>query len=116
MTGREARGAGRDLPAAWGAVYDGRTLSLSISHPEERMAIERARFGRTLVDLKVKSRSGRVVVQVGVRFGPPLPIRIEIAGGRAWQVMVDENLVEGQGAAFVASHEHEVQFLAAGSW
>jgi hypothetical protein len=28
-----------------------------------------------------------------------------------WQVLVDENAVEGTKAAFVASHEHEVQFL-----
>jgi hypothetical protein len=28
------------------------------------------------------------------------------------QVLVDENAVEGAKATFVASHEHEVQFLA----
>jgi hypothetical protein len=55
------------------------------------------------------------VVQVGIRFGPPIPIHLELAQGEVWQVLVDENPVAGTSAAFVASHEHEVQFLFAGS-
>ena len=115
MSGRETRGAGRELPAEWGAVYDGRTLSLSISLQSATMSLERARFGRTLLDLRAKARPGGVTVQLGVRFGPPLPVEVEIRGVEVWQVLVDENAIEGMQAAFVASHEHEVQFLAASS-
>ncbi len=75
------------------------------------MAVDRARFGRTIADLRAKSRPDRVVVQIGIRFGPPIPVRIELAAGKVWQVLVDENAVSGSTAAFVASHEHEVQFL-----
>ena len=36
------------------------------------------------------------MVQIAVRFGPPLPVRVELAGVEAvWQVLVDENPVEG---------------------
>jgi hypothetical protein len=79
------------------------------------MAIDRARFGRTVADLRARSRPGRVVVQVGIRFGPPIPVLIELVEREVWQVLVDENAVNGTTAAFVASHEHEVQFLVAGS-
>ena len=54
-------------------------------------------------------------MQLGVRFGPPLPVQIEVKQAAVWQVLVDENAVEGTTAAFVASHEHEVQFLVASS-
>ena len=101
-----------DLPPEWGAVYQGGTLSLSIAPPAGPMALERVRFGRTLIDLRAKARADRIVVQIGVRFGPPLPVRIEIAGVQVWQVLVDEHAVDGVTAALVASHEHEVQFLA----
>ena len=112
MTGREERGAGRELPSEWGAVYDGRTLSLSISPPSGTVSVERARFGRTVLDLRAKARPGGIAVQLGVRFGPPLPVEVEVRGAAVWQVLVDENAIEGTKAAFVASHEHEVQFLA----
>lgn len=75
------------------------------------MSVERARFGRTLLDLRAKARPGGVTVQLGVRFGPPLPVEVQVRGSGVWQVLVDENAVEGTKAAFVASHEHEVQFL-----
>ena len=107
--------AGNNLPAEWGAVYDGRTLSLSIARPVGAMTLERARFGRTVMDLRAKARPGGIVVQIGVRFGPPLPVRVEVREDDVWQVLVDENAVEGHAAAFLASHEHEVQFLAANS-
>jgi hypothetical protein len=103
------------MPAAWGAAYEGGTLSLSLSRPSGTMSLERVRFGRTVVDLRVKARPGGIVVQIGVRFGPPLPVCIEIQGGDVWQVLVDENAVEGQSVAFLASAEHEVQFLVVGS-
>ena len=112
---RESRVASHELPPEWGAVYDGRTLRLSISPPSEAMAVERARFGRTVTELRARSRPGRVVVQVGIRFGPPMPISIELAESEVWQVLVDESAIAGESAAFVASHEHEVQFLVAGS-
>ena len=106
--------AGRKLPAEWGAVYDGRTLSLSISQLPGSMSIERARFGRTVLDLRAKSRPAGIVVQLGVRFGPPLPVEVEVRGTGLWHVLVDENPIEGTKAAFVASHEHEVQFMTHG--
>jgi len=99
------------MPPEWGAAYDGRTLSLSISPPSRTMSIERARFGRTVLDLRAKMRPGGITVQLGVRFGPPLPTEIAVKEIEVWQVLVDENAVEGTKAAFVASHEHEVQFL-----
>ena len=111
MTGRGARGAGRELPSEWGAVYDGRTLSLSIAVPSAGLSTDRARFGRTVLDLRAKPRPSGIVVQLGVRFGPPLPVRIDVRHVAIWQVLVDENAVEGTTAALVASHEHEVQFL-----
>jgi len=101
----------REISSEWGAVYDGRTLRLSVVTPAAPMAIERARFGRTILDLRARSRPELVVVQVGIRFGPPIPVRIELAEGAVWQVLVDEVAIEGKSAAFVASHEHEVQFL-----
>jgi hypothetical protein len=103
----------REIRPEWGAVYEGGTLSLSLTPLSEPMSAERARFGRTLVDIRVRTRPDRIVVQLAVRFGPPLPVRLEIADGKPWLVLVDENPVEGRSAAFVASHEHEVQFLAA---
>ena len=109
---RESRVASHSVPPEWGAVYDGRTLSLSISPPSRTMSIERARFGRTVLDLRAKTRPGGIAVQLGVRFGPPLPVEVEVRGTAVWQVLVDENAIDGTKAAFVASHEHEVQFLA----
>jgi hypothetical protein len=105
----------REIGPEWGAVYEGGTLSLSITPSSATLALERVRFGRTLIDLRARTRPDRIVVQIGVRFGPPLPVRIEIAAVNAWQVLVDENPVEGGVAALVASHEHEVQFLSASS-
>ena len=75
------------------------------------MSVERARIGRTVIDLRAKSRPGGVVVQLGVRFGPPLPVDVGVDGGEIWQVLIDEHPVEGNRASLVASHEHEVQFL-----
>jgi hypothetical protein len=100
-----------EIPAEWGVVYDGHTLRLSITPSATPMLLERARFGRTVADLRAKTRPDRVVVQVGIRFGPPIPIQIELTKGEVWQVLVDENAIDGATAAFVASHEHEVQFL-----
>jgi len=108
---RESRVTSHEMPPEWGAAYDGRTLSISITPPAASMSVDRARFGRTVADLRVKSRPDRVVIQVGIRFGPPLPIHVELARGEVWQVLVDENAVSGTAAAFVASHEHEVQLL-----
>ena len=112
---RESRVASHEIPAGWGAAWDGRTLSLSVTPPSAPLELERVRFGRTLVDLRAKRRPDRIVVQIGVRFGPPIPVRIEIAGVEVWQVLVDENPVEGGTGTLVASHEHEVQFLFASS-
>ena len=108
---RESRVTSREIPPEWGAVYDGRTLSLSISPSLGTISLDRARFGRTVIDLRAKSRPGGLVVKLGVRFGPPLPVNVAVQGLEVWQVLVDENTVEGTKAAFVASHEHEVQFL-----
>jgi len=111
---RESRVAGHEIPPEWGAVYDGRTLSLSISLPPTGTAltVNRIRAGRTVLDLRARARPERVVVQIGVRFGPPLPIHLELSGPwEVQQVLVDENAVDGRSAALVASHEHEVQFL-----
>ena len=110
----ESRVASREIPPEWGAVYDGRTLSLSITRPSGAMRLDRARFGRTVLDLRARSRPAGIVVQLKVRFGPPLSVKVALREGSSWQVLVDENAVEGTSAAFMASHEHEVQFLAHG--
>ncbi|HKP30947.1 MAG TPA: hypothetical protein VJU15_16160 [Gemmatimonadales bacterium] len=112
---RESRFPSREIPPEWGAVYDGHTLSLSLLRPSGIMSLERARFGRTVIDLRAKSRPGGITVQLGVRFGPPLPVEVQLRGVEVWQVLVDENAIEGTRAALVASHEHEIQFLAASS-
>lgn len=78
------------------------------------MLLERARFGRSVLDLVVKSAPDRVTLRVRVRLGPALPMVVAFRLAGVGHLLVDEQATAGDVAAFLAVAEHEVQFLTGG--
>lgn len=106
------------LAAAWNATWDGSVLTLApvLALDETILDARRVRFGRTILDLALRRRQGRIVLKIARRFGPSLPVRASWGGPEPVDaVLIDENPMGRQPVSFQVEAEHEVQFLAADS-
>lgn len=111
-----APGEGLLLAEAWGARVENGGLVLRPRLPDGVQLLEASgvRVHRTLLDLSIRQRPGRVVVRIAKRFGPDLGIDLAWAGPeQAVSLLLDEHALGGPTARFLASHEHEAQFLLA---
>ena len=99
------------LRLAWGLRLSGGVLEVAPDPSRADLpALHRLRCGRTLVDLAMRSRPGRVSVRLARRFGPPLTVRVSLPGSEPVQVTVDEHPVYGARATLLVEGEHEVAF------
>lgn len=97
---------GIEADAAHGAV----SLAPQLPAGWPRMTLSRLRVGRSVLDCEVQRRSGRVVLRVRRRSGPPLVLSAVLPGADITALSVDGVALGGARARFEVAGEHEVLF------
>jgi len=78
----------------------------------QNLALRRARFHRTLVDIELRPRAEWTTVRLSVSFGPPIPLALTLRNTPpVARVTVDEVALARDLAIFTLSDEHEILFF-----
>jgi hypothetical protein len=112
----EAASGALPVDPAWGAAVVGGGLVLRprLEAGAAGMEARGVRVHRTLLDLSARRRPGRLVVRVARRFGPDLGVDLAWGGPESVDsVLLDDHPLEARAVRFVASGDHEAQFLLA---
>lgn len=87
-------------------------LSPWIPEGWQSLALRRARFHRTLMDIELRPRAEWTSVRLAVSFGPPIPLALTLRNTPpVARVMVDEVALARDRAIFTVSAEHEILFF-----
>jgi hypothetical protein len=100
----------------WGVVPDGVGEAVAVSPwlPDgwNEMALRRLRVGQTTLDLRLRRRAGRQVLQVARVEGRPIRVAASLRTRQAVQGMsLNDEPLGGGRAVFLTGEEDEVQFL-----
>ncbi len=90
------------------AVPDRLVLAPVLPEHWDRMEVRYLRVGRTVLDIGLSRRWGRVALRVAVRFGPALAMTVRPGKTPPMWILLDDHEVTGMQVGFRAAGEHHL--------